>query len=142
MEGELDYFINYDEKFVDQPQFYIERLGRTTGDSVDRALSTSEGYLRSLSDVDDLFQDSKAACIMTFVNDKDRVEPAGTKDLGEMRGRLRRKFAKLEGCWENLLQEALENNETVVFTKLEDLVETVRAATEDALLGSTATLQK
>ena len=150
MEGELDFLINYDEKFVDQPQLNIEllRLGRTTEESIDRALSISEEYLCRLSDVDDVFQDSKAAClciaedIKIFVNNADKVRPAEAEDLGEMRGHLRRKFAKLKSSWENLLREALENNETVIFTELEELVETTETAAEEAFLGFTAILQK
>ena len=150
MEGELDFLINYDEKFVDQPQLNIEllRLGRTTEESIDRALSISEEYLCRLSDVDDVFQDSKAAClciaedIKIFVNNADKVRPAEAEDLGEMRGHLRRKFAELKSSWENLLREALENNETVIFTELEELVETTETAAEEAFLGFTAILQK
>ena len=71
---------------------------------------------------------------MTFVNSVVKVRPPGAGDLGEMRGRLRRKFARLKGSWENLSQAVLKNNETVVFTELEELVETTETATKEALL--------
>lgn len=59
-----------------------------------------------------------------------------------MSSRLGKKFARMESRWENLLQEARENDETVVFTEIEDLVETARSATEDAIMGSMATVQE
>ena len=81
MIGELDFFLNYDVKFVDQPQFYLELtlLGRDTEDSLDRALSISTDYLYRLTDVDGVFQESKAAClriaedIMIFVNNAEKL---------------------------------------------------------------------
>ena len=48
----------------------------------------------------------------------------------------------MENCWENLLQEAWEKNETVVFTELEKLVEMVRSATEEAMKGSVNTVKE
>ena len=44
MENKLDKFINYEDKFVDWPQFYSEllNLSYATGNSVDKALSVSE----------------------------------------------------------------------------------------------------
>ena len=83
MENELDDFINYDDKFVDQPQFHSEllNLSCTTSDSEDNALSVSEKYLRNVSDVDYIFQNSTMIClglakeIMTFVNDTRKGSP-------------------------------------------------------------------
>ena len=36
----------------------------------------------------------------------------------------------MEGCWEHLLQKAQKQNETVMFSELENLVQMVRFATE------------
>ena len=71
----MNYFLNYDEKFTSQPGFYTEisRLGRTMERLVEGALSATERFLWSMTDVDDVFQDSKTIClqlaadIMTFV---------------------------------------------------------------------------
>jgi hypothetical protein len=43
MEDELDDFINFDTVFIDSPGFYTKliSLARTTGDTVDEALSMS-----------------------------------------------------------------------------------------------------
>ena len=115
---------------------------------MDKALSVSEEYLRNASDVDDIFQDSTKIClglakeIMTFVNDTQKGKPKEAAELKEMRSRLGKTFARMESRWENLLQEARENQETVEFTKLEELVKTARIATEDAMLGSRATIQE
>ena len=57
---------------------------------------------------------------MTFF--KHKIAPNGARGLTNMRGRLEKTFAKMENRWENLLQEAWEKNETVVFTELEELV--------------------
>jgi hypothetical protein len=65
MEDELDDFINFDTVFVNSPGFYTEliALARTTGDSVDKALSMSTEYLSNIGDVDDIFQESMMSCI-------------------------------------------------------------------------------
>ena len=57
MEDELDNFINFDNVLIDSPGFYTEliALGRTTGDSVDEALSMWTEYLSNIGDVDDIF---------------------------------------------------------------------------------------
>ena len=64
MEGELNYFLNYDEIFVHQTKFYAEiaRLGRRQEETVDKALSKSGTFLRSVTDIDDVFQESRATC--------------------------------------------------------------------------------
>ena len=59
-----------------------------------------------------------------------------------MRGLLSRKVASMKGSWENLSREALKYNETVIFTELEEVVDIAETATEEALLGSTALMQK
>ena len=48
----------------------------------------------------------------------------------------------MESRWKNLIQEAWEKNEKVVFADLEDLVKMERSATEDAMLGSMTTIQE
>ena len=65
VEEELNYFLNYDEKFVNQPGFYIEisKLGRTLEEIINKALVMSERLLRSVTDVDDFFLDSKVVCL-------------------------------------------------------------------------------
>jgi hypothetical protein len=63
MEDEIDEFINFDEKFVEQPKFKLLALARTMGDSVDETLSMSTKYLGNISDIDDVFQDSIMTCL-------------------------------------------------------------------------------
>ena len=57
MEEELDDFINFDTVFIYSPRFYTKliALARTTGDSVDEALSMWTEYLSNIGDVDDIF---------------------------------------------------------------------------------------
>ena len=59
IEDEIDEFINFD---TECPRFYTKliSLARTTGDSVDEALSMSMEYLSNVRDVDDIFQELKA----------------------------------------------------------------------------------
>ena len=150
VEGELDYFLNYDEISDHQPKFYAEiaRLGRRQEETVDKALSKSETFLRSVTDVDDVFQESRATClrlveeIMTFVNRGDEVTPDEAGGLDETRGRLTRKFARLQGSWESLEQSTLDYNKPVTFTKLKELVETTETATDVAISGSKALLRQ
>ena len=68
VEDELDDFINFDTAFIDNLRFYTELtiLARTTGDSVDAALSMSTEYLSNVSDVDDIYQESMMSCIDLF----------------------------------------------------------------------------
>ena len=65
MEDKLDDFINFDTAFIDNLRFYTEItiLARTTGDSVDKALSMLMEYLSDVSDVNDVFQDSMMTCL-------------------------------------------------------------------------------
>ena len=65
MEDELDDFINFDSVFIDNPRFYTKliALARTTGDSLDEALSMLTEYLSNIGDVDDIFQESMMSCI-------------------------------------------------------------------------------
>ena len=116
VEEELNYFLNYDELFTGQPGFYIEisDLGRALEEAVDRALVMSRKFLRCLTDVDGVFQSSKITClklatgIMSLVDRGVGCEIHYTiGDLEDMREMLRRKFVRLKGSWENLLQSAL-----------------------------------
>jgi hypothetical protein len=76
---ELNYFLNYDEDFIHQQEFYVEMstLGRTSRETVGTALFMSAEFLHSLTDIDDVFQDSKvvflrlAAEITSFVDKGD-----------------------------------------------------------------------
>ena len=150
VDEELNYFLNYDEKFVNQQDFYVKisKLGRTSKETVDMALVMSAGFLRSLTDIDDVFQDSKVVClrlaadIMSFVDKGNGVNPEEAGDLEELRGRLRRKFARLKGSWENLLQSTFIYDEPVVFAELAELVEVTETATDEALFGSEDLLQQ
>jgi hypothetical protein len=55
---------------------------------------------------------------------------------------LRRKFARLKGSWENLLQSTLDYDEPVVFAELAELVEVTETAMDEALFGSEDLLQQ
>ena len=112
MEDDIDEFINFDDKFVERPRFYNEllTLACTTGDSVDEASSISTDYLGNVSDVDDIFQDSMMTClelslqITNLANRTRKLSPS--RDLTNMKKRLERTLARMEGRWEHLLQEA------------------------------------
>ena len=79
---------------------------------------------------------------MTFVNRGDEVTPDEAGGLDEKRGRLTRKFARLQGSWENLEQSTLDYNKPVTFTKLKELVETTETATDVAISGLKALLRQ
>ena len=68
MEDELGDFINFDSVFINNPRFYTKliALARTTGDSLDEALSMLTEYLSNIGDVDDIFQESMMSCIKLF----------------------------------------------------------------------------
>ena len=61
----MDEFINVDVVLIESPHFYIEliALARTTGDSVDKALSMLTDYLNNICDVNDIFQDFMMTCL-------------------------------------------------------------------------------
>ena len=65
MEDKVDEFINVDVVLIESPHFYIEliALARTTGDSVDKALSMLTDYLNNICDVNDIFQDFMMTCL-------------------------------------------------------------------------------
>ena len=138
MEDEIDEFINFDDKFVKHPRLYnkLITLALTMGDSVDKALSMLPEYLSNISDVDDIFQDSMMTCLELSVqltnlaNRTRELLQNEARDLIDMRKRLERTLARMEGHWEHLLQEAQKPNKTVVFSELENLVQMARFATE------------
>ena len=53
------------EDELDDPRFYTKliALARTTGDSLDEALSMLTEYLSNIGDVDDIFRESMMSCI-------------------------------------------------------------------------------
>ena len=75
---------------------------------------------------------------MTFVARGVDVDPAEAGDVAELKEVLGRKFARLKGSWENLLQSALDYDESVVFGDIADLVE---VTTNKALFGAEDLLQ-
>lgn len=144
MEKKLNYFLQYNKIFINEAVFYeeVSALGRAMEETVDDALSVSGEFLRSLTDVDGIFQSSKTDClrlasdIMAFVDRGIDVDPTEAGDLTELRRMLGRKFARLKGSWENLLQSALDYNESSVFVEISELVKITERATNEALFGS------
>jgi hypothetical protein len=144
MGRKLEYFLNYDEVFIKEATFYeeISALGRDTEEMVSIALSLSGEFLKRLTDVDGIFQDSRTTClqlasdIMTFVARGVDVNPAEAGDVADLKETLGRKFERLKGSWENLLQSALDYDESVVFGDIADLVEITEGTTEEALFGA------
>ena len=126
MEAKLDYFLQYDEEFICEAIFYEElsALGRATEKTVDKALSESGEFLRCLTDVDGIFQSSRTECsqlaldIMDYVGRGMDVDPSEAGDVVELRETLDRKFARMKGSWENLLQLAMDHDESAVFCEI------------------------
>ena len=93
MEKKLNYFLQYDKIFINEVVFYeeVSALGRATEETVDDALSVSGEFLRSMTDVDGIFQSSKTDClwlasdIMAFVDRGIDVDPTEAGDLMELR---------------------------------------------------------
>ena len=149
MGRKLEYFLNYDEIFIKEATFYeeISALGRDTEETVSAALSLSGEFLKRLTDVDGIFQDSRTTClqlasdIMTFVARGVDVNPAEAGDVADLKETLGRKFERLKGSWENLLQSALDCDESVVFVEISELVEITEGATNEALFGAEDLLQ-
>ena len=149
MEKEINYFLNYDTVFITEAAFYTEisALGRATEETVEDVLSLSGEFLRRVTDINSTFQSSQTTClqlasdIMAFVSRGIDVDPVETGDLTELRETLRRKFARLKGSWENLLEAALNCDESAVFDELAELVEITEAATNEALFGLEDLLQ-
>ena len=98
MEDEID-------EYVECPRFYnkLITLARTTGDSMDEALSMSMEYLSNVSNVDDVFQDSMMTCLelssqITNLAGKMRdLSQNEAKDLLNMKKRLARTLTRMEG---------------------------------------------
>ena len=111
MEKEINYFLDYDTVLVKEAAFYTEIsvLGKATEETVADALSLSGDFLRRLTDVDNIFQNSHTICIrlaadiMALVNRGTNVDPMEIQDLTELRDTLRRKLGRLKGSWENIL---------------------------------------
>ena len=144
MEEELGYFLNYNEMFVNEAPFYeeISALGKATEGTVYDAFSLSGRYLQRVTDVDGIFQSSKIAClqlasdIMAFVDKDTAINPTEARRLAVSREALVKKFARLKGSWENLLQATLDYDESVVFAEVSEIVEVTEVATNQALFRS------
>ena len=105
MEKEINYFLDYDTVLAKEAAFYTEisAMEETVAD----ALSLSGDFLRRLTDIDNIIQDSHIICIrlaadiMALVNRGTNIDPV---ELTELRDALRRKFGRLKGSWENILK--------------------------------------
>jgi hypothetical protein len=133
---ELDRFQAPDKTYRD-----VSALGRATEEAVDDALSLSEKFLRQITDVDGIFRSSKAAClqsaadVMALVRRDTAISPTDAGRLVGLRNTLVKKFARIEGSWENLLQSALDCDESVAFICYEP---SVTAATRRESMGWTS----
>jgi hypothetical protein len=114
---------------------------------VDEALSESGEFLRCLMDVNGIFQGSRTECsqlasdIMIYVDRGMDVDPLEAGDIVELRKTLGRKFARMKGSWENLLQSAMDHDESPVFCEISELVEITESIANEALFGSEDLLQ-
>ena len=65
MEEKLDFFLQYDMVYVNEASFYEELsdIGKATERAVGEALSEPGEFLGSLTDVDGIFRNSRAACL-------------------------------------------------------------------------------
>ena len=105
MEKEINYFLDYDTVLAKEAAFYTEILA--TEETIADALSLSGDFLRRLTDVDNIIQDSHIICIrlaadiMALVNRGTNIDPV---ELMELRDALRKKFGRLKGSWENILK--------------------------------------
>ena len=138
MEDELDDFINFDTVFIYSPGFYTKliALARTTGETVDEALSMSTEYLNNIGDVDDIFQESMMSCIelpskiINLTSLGISIPRRDVQDLLCSKIRLRRILTRMENHWKNLLQEVQSRNDKVIFLELQNLVQTAQNAVE------------
>jgi hypothetical protein len=127
---------------------YLLTLGKTSRETVGTALLVSTEFLHSLTDINDVFQDSRVVClrlaaeITSFVNRGDGARPDETEDLVGLRNCLKEKFARLKSNWENLVQLTTDYDETVEFAELAGLIQVTETATNNALLGSEDLLTK
>ena len=62
---------------------------------------------------------------MALVNSGTKDDPVETQDLTELRDTLRRKFGRLKGSWENILEAELDNDESAVFIELAELIQSL-----------------
>ena len=139
MEDEIDDFINFDTEFINCPRFYTKliSLARTTSESMDEALSMSLEYLSNVSDVGDVFQDSLMTCLelssqIANLNDTTRKpSQSETRKLVSMKTRLAGTLTRMEDHWDNLSQEIRTQEDTVMFSELDSLVQMARFTTEN-----------
>jgi hypothetical protein len=59
----------------------------------------------------------------------------------ELRETLGRKFTRMKGSWENLLQSAMDHDESAVFYEISELMEVTESIANEALFGSEDLLQ-
>jgi hypothetical protein len=141
VDDELLYYLNYDKgsSFTSNK---MSTLGKTSRGTVGTALLVSTEFLRSLTNINDVFQDSRVVClrlaaeITSFVNRGHGARPDKTEDLVGLRNCLKEKFARLKGDWENLVQLTTDYDETVEFAELAGLIQVTETATNNALFGS------
>jgi hypothetical protein len=113
---------------------------------VDEALSESGEFLRCLVDVNEIFQSSGTECsqlasdIMIYVDRGMDVDPSEML-IVELRETLGRKFTRMKGSWENLLQSAMDHDESAVFYEISELMEVTESIANEALFGSEDLLQ-
>ena len=69
------------------------------------------------------------------------VDPSEAGDVVELREMLGRMFARMKGSWENLLQSAMDHDESAVFYEILELVEVTESVANEALFGSEDLLQ-
>jgi hypothetical protein len=78
---------------------------------------------------------------MTFVDRGVDVNPVEAGDVAELKEMLGKKFVRLKGSWEKLLQSALYCDESVVFVDIAELVEVTEGTQNEALFGAEDLLQ-
>jgi hypothetical protein len=147
VDDELLCYLNYDEGSSSTSN-KMSTLGKTSRETVYTALLVSTEFLRSLTNINDVFQDSRVVClrlaaeIASFVNRSDGARPDETEDMVGIRSCLKEKFARLKSNWENLVQLTTDYDETVEFAELVGLIQVTETATNNALLGSEDLLTK
>ena len=122
-------------------------LGKASEETTDEALSLSETFLKTVTDVDGTFQASKVDClelaagIMDIVDRGQDVNPAEVKRLTDLRDVLVGEFSMLQDLWEDLSRSALDFDESVAFVHISELVEVAEEAMDNALFHSRDLLQ-
>ena len=147
----LNIFLQCEMVYVNNGDFYDElaNIGKTTEEAVGKALSESGEFLGCLTDVGGVFSTSKTAClgmardILGFLN-RDRsvgVNSVEILELKELRGALVDQFASMKESWNNLIQCAIDNDDTTVFHEISEIVWTTEEAVDKALFDSEDFLQ-